>query len=143
MRHAEYMTWPRGFAISESLWSPKEKKNWNDFTNRVEKQFERFDAAEIKYSPSMYDAIFNVNKTADSLLQIKLSTEIKGLDIYYSFDNTFPDNFYPKYTEPLIAPKDAVMLKVITYRDKQPVGRMIAMPIEELQKRTKRKKSDE
>ena len=142
MRHAEYMTWPRGLAISESLWSPKEKKNWNDFTNRVEKQFERFDAAEIKYSPSMYDPIFTVSKTADSLLQIKLSTEVNGLDIYYSFDNTFPDRFYPKYTEPLIAPKDAVMLKVITYRGKQPVGRMILMPIEELQKRSKRKNSD-
>ena len=139
MRHAEYMTWPRGLAISESLWSPKAKKNWNDFTNRVEKQFERFDAAEIKYAPSMYDPIFTVSKTADSLLQIKLSTEVNGLDIYYSFDNTFPDRFYPKYTEPLIAPKDAVMLKVITYRGKQPVGRMILMPIEELQKRTKRK----
>ena len=139
MRHAEYMTWPRGLAISESLWSPKAKKNWNDFTNRVEKQFERFDAAEIKYAPSMYDPIFTVSKTADSLLQIKLSTEVNGLDIYYSFDNTFPDRFYPKYIEPLIAPKDAVMLKVITYRGKQPVGRMILMPIEELQKRTKRK----
>lgn len=26
MRHAEYMTWPRAFAISESVWSPKEKR---------------------------------------------------------------------------------------------------------------------
>ncbi len=143
MRHAEYMTWPRGLAISESLWTPKTKKNWNDFTNRVEKQFERLDVAEIKYAPSMYDPIFAVSKTADSLLQIKLSTEVNGLDIYYSFDNTFPDRFYPKYTSPLTAPKESVMLKVITYKGKQPVGRMIAMPIEELQKRAKGKNSEE
>jgi hexosaminidase len=143
MRHAEYMTWPRGLAISESLWTPKTKKNWNDFTNRVEKQFERLDVAEIKYSPSMYDPIFAVSKTADSLLQIKLSTEVNGLDIYYTFDNTFPDRFYPKYTSPLTAPKESVMLKVITYKGKQPVGRMIAMPIEELQKRAKGKNSEE
>ena len=143
MRHAEYMTWPRGLAISESLWTPKAQKNWNDFTNRVEKQFERLDVAEIKYSPSMYDPIFAVSKTADSLLQIKLSTEVNGLDIYYTFDNTFPDRFYPKYTSPLTAPKESVMLKVITYKGKQPVGRMIAMPIEELQKRAKGKNSEE
>lgn len=143
MRHAEYMTWPRGLAISESLWTPKTKKNWNDFTNRVEKQFERLDVAEIKYAPSMYDPIFAVSKTADSLLQIKLSTEVNGLDIYYTFDNTFPDRFYPKYTSPLTAPKESVMLKVITYKGKQPVGRMIAMPIEELQKRAKGKNSEE
>ncbi len=142
MRHAEYMTWPRGMAISESVWSPKAKKNWNDFTNRVEKQFERLDIAEIKYSPSMYDAIFTVSKTSNNQLKIQLSTEVNGLDIYYSFDNTFPDRFYPKYTSPLTVPKESVMLKVITYKGKQPVGRMIAMPIEELQKRAKGKKSE-
>ena len=139
MRHAEYMTWPRGFAVSESLWSPKEKKNWNDFAARVQKHFERFDEAEIKYAPSIYDPIFTATKTADSTLQIKLETEIQGLDIYYSFDNSFPDKFYPKYTGVLVAPKDAVMLKVITYKGDKPAGRMISMPIDELKKRSKQK----
>ncbi len=30
-RHAQYMTWPRAFAVSEALWSPKEKRNWDNF----------------------------------------------------------------------------------------------------------------
>jgi hexosaminidase len=68
-------------------------------------------------------------------LKVELSTEVEGLDMYYSFDNSFPDRFYPKYESPLTPPKDAVMLKVITYKGKQPVGRMIAMPVEELKKR--------
>ena len=29
-RHLQYMLWPRGFAIAESLWSPKEKKDWKN-----------------------------------------------------------------------------------------------------------------
>ncbi len=140
MRHAEYMTWPRGLAISESLWSPKEKKNWNDFTNRVEKQFERFDEAEIKYSPSMYDPIFVVSKTPDSLLQVKLNTEVNGLDIYYTVDNTFPDRFSPKYTEPVMMPKDAAMLRVVTYRGKEQKGRLITMPVSEIKTRAERKR---
>ncbi|MGI8950118.1 MAG: beta-N-acetylhexosaminidase [Chitinophagaceae bacterium] len=139
MRHAEYMTWPRAFAIAESVWSPKEKKNWDDFFARVEKHFQRFDVAEIKYSRAVYDPIFNVTRIADKQLKIELSTEVKGLDIYYSFDNSFPDRFYPKYTQPLIPPKDAVMLKVIAYRGKEPIGRMIAMPIDELNKRADHK----
>jgi hexosaminidase len=139
MRHAEYMTWPRGFAIAESVWSPKEKKNWDNFFSRVEKHFARFDVAEIKYAPSVYDPIFDATNTADKQLKIDLSTEVKGLDIYYSFDNSFPDRFYPKYTKNLIAPKDAVALKVITYKGNQPVGRMIKMPIAELQKRADKK----
>ncbi|MEO8175020.1 MAG: beta-N-acetylhexosaminidase, partial [Sediminibacterium sp.] len=58
MRHAQYMLWPRAFAIAESVWSPKEKKNWNYFFTKVEKHFERFDVAEKKYSPAVYDPIF-------------------------------------------------------------------------------------
>ena len=135
IRHAEYMTWPRALAVSESVWSPKEKKDFDNFSKRVEKQFERLDVAETKYSPAMYDAIFTVSKDTSKQLKIILSTELKGLDIYYTFDNTFPDRYSPKYTDALMVPKEAVMLKVITYRGKEPIGRMIYMPVEELQKR--------
>lgn len=138
IRQAEYMTWPRGMAIAESVWSPKEKKNWENFFGRVEQHFQRLDIAETKYAPSVYDPIFKVSRAADKQLVIDLTTEVAGLDIYYSFDNSFPDRFYPKYTERLTPPKDAKMLRVITYRGKQPVGRMMNMPIEELNKRARR-----
>jgi hexosaminidase len=140
MRHAEYMTWPRGMAIAESVWSPKEKKNWDDFFRRVEKHFGRLDEAGIKYAPSVYDPIFTATLLPDSSLKVELTTEVKNLDIYYSFDNSFPDRFYPKYTEPLIVPKDAVALKVITYEGTKPVGRMLTMPIDELKRRTSRRR---
>jgi hexosaminidase len=134
-RQAQYMTWPRGFAIAESVWSPKQKKNWNNFFARVEDHFQRLDVAEIKYAPSVYDPVFKVSRTPDKQLKVELSTEIEGLDIYYSFDNSFPDRFYPKYTQPLVPPKDASTLKVITYRGKEQIGRMNTMPVAELQRR--------
>jgi hexosaminidase len=143
MRHLEYMLWPRAMAISEAVWSPKDKRNWDDFSSRVEKQFPRFDEAQIKYAPSMYDPIFNVSKDDSGKLKITLSTEIKDLQIHYSFDNSFPDNFYPTYTSPLTPPEDAVMLKVITYRGNKKMGRMISMPISELQKRADTKSNPE
>ena len=139
MRHAEYMTWPRAFAISEDLWSPKGSKNWNNFAGRVEKHFARFDVAQIKYAPSVYDPIINASASPDKKLIVELSTEIDGLDIYYSFDNSFPDKFYPKYTEPLIVPEDASFLKVITYRDGKPLGRMITVPVTELKNKAAKK----
>ncbi|MBX3238941.1 MAG: family 20 glycosylhydrolase [Chitinophagaceae bacterium] len=135
MRHAQYMLWPRAFAVSESVWSPASKKNWADFVKRVEKQFERLDMAETKYAPSMYDPIFKVTKSSSNLPVVTLSTEISGLDIHYSFENSFPDNFYPKYQSPLTVPKDAQFMKLITYRDGKPVGRLIVMPVMELKKR--------
>ncbi len=138
-RQVEYMTWPRGFAIAESVWSPKEKKNWDNFYPRVEKQFPRLNEAEIKYAPSMYDPDFNASMTPDSVMKVTLTNEIPNLDIYYSFDNSYPDRFYPKYTEPLMVPEDATQLRVITYRGKEPVGRMVTMPIAELKRRLGRR----
>jgi hexosaminidase len=137
MRQAEYMTWPRGMAIAESVWSPREKKNWDSFIGKVEKQFERFDESETKYAPSVYDPSFSAIRNPDSTLKITLTNEAPGLDTYYSFDNSLPDNFYPKYTNPIDAPKDATMLKVITYRGKKPIGRMVTMPLTDLAKKIK------
>ncbi len=139
IRQAEYMTWPRGLAIAESVWSPKDKKNWVTFFPKVEQHFKRLDVAETKYAPSVYDPIFKVSRNADKKLLVDLSTEVEGLDIYYSFDNSYPDHFYPKYTGPLTPPGDATLLRVITYKGKKPVGRMLNMPVEELNKRAPKK----
>jgi len=138
MRQVQYMIWPRALAVAEAVWGEKTKKNWPEFFSRVEKQFPRFDEAETKYAPSVYDPSFVPSIAPNNELRIELTTELTGLDIYYSFDNSFPDRFYPKYTTPLIAPKDAKQLRVITYRGKQPIGRMITMPIDELNTRIKR-----
>ncbi|WP_207420839.1 beta-N-acetylhexosaminidase [Desertivirga brevis] len=138
-RHLEYMLWPRALAIAESVWSPLNRKNWTNFYTKVEEHFKRFDIAEVKYAPSMYDPIFTVSGGANNTVVMELTTEIPGLDIYYSFDNSFPDSFYPKYKAPLTIPKDAVNLRVITYRDKKPVGRMITASVADLRARVRRK----
>jgi len=136
-RHLQYMLWPRSLAVAECLWSPRDKKDWNDFEKRVEAQFGRMDLEQVKYARSLFDAGFTAKKdnNANDSLSIELSTEVEGLDIYYSFDNSNPDNFYPKYTHPLSVPKDAETLKVITYRDGRPIGRQIDMPVAELKRR--------
>ena len=140
MRAVQYMIWPRGLAIAESVWSPKEKKDWNGFVQRVEKQMERMDIQQIKYARTMYEPVFISSYDTDKNIKVELSTEVRGLDIHYSFDESHPDQFYPKYTAPLIIPKDAAQLKLVTYRDGKPTGRQINMPIEELKKRAERNK---
>ena len=134
-RHLQYMIWPRTLAVAECVWSPKEKKNWKQFAVKVENNFGRMDLQNIKYARTLFDPVFEVSKDANDSLLIKLSTEVEGLDIHYSFDNSHPDNFYPVYKQPLLVPKDAVMLKVITYRGNQVMGKQIDMPIAELKKR--------
>ncbi|MDB4583366.1 family 20 glycosylhydrolase [Draconibacterium sp.] len=134
-RHAQYMTWPRGWALAEVFWTSKENKNWEDFIERVETHFVRADFAEINYARSMYNAIVTPFADNSSDFKIKLETEIKDLDIYYTFDNTNPYHLSPKYESPLLVPKDATRIRIITYKDKQPVGQLISLRIDELEKR--------
>jgi hexosaminidase len=140
MRHMQYMLWPRAFAIAESVWSPKEKKNWDNFFSRVEKHFERFDIADKKYAPSVYEPIFSISKGEDSLYRVQLNKEVEAVNMYYSFDNSFPDRFYPKFTTPITVPKDAVMLRVASYIGKKQVGRIVSMPVSEMSVRARMKK---
>jgi hexosaminidase len=133
------MVWPRGLAIAESVWSPKEKKNWDNFVGRVEAQFERMDEQQMRYSKSMYDPIITSTIEGTDVLKVQMENEVPDLDIYYSFDETNPDQFYPKYSKELTVPKDAANLKVVTYRNGKFIGRQLNLTVEELKRRAKKK----
>lgn len=47
---AEYMLFPRLDALSEVLWSQKNKRNYVDFKKRLKTQFKRYDLMLINYS---------------------------------------------------------------------------------------------
>ncbi len=138
MRHMRYMVWPRGFAIAEALWSPKANMNWNNFIPRVENHFQRFDAAGKKYAPSMYEPVVKVKKDPSGKFLVDFDVEVPGVNVHYSFDNSFPDNYYPAYSGKSIPiPTDATMLKVVSYKGDKEVGRQMTFPVAELRKRGK------
>ena len=134
LRYAEYMTYPRAWALSEVYWSPKEAKNWPDFAKRMETHFGRADVAQINYSKAVYDAIVKTSMN-NGKLRLELEGEIPGLTIYYSIDDTMPDQFSTQYTQPVDLPDGPVNLRVITYRYGKPIGHLITLSRDALQKR--------
>lgn len=135
LRNVQYMTWPRALAIAETSWSPKERKNWNSFTKKVEAQFDKLEAANVKYAKSMFDPIVTTQLNTKGELIVLMEGEIEGLDIYYSIDDSMPDNFSNKYTTPIVLPEDVTILRVISYRDGKPLGKTLTIPIESLKQR--------
>lgn len=133
-RHVEYMLFPRTWALSEVFWSPKEHKNWEKFVPRMEHFFERWEAAGINYSLSAYDAIIKTSKKGNKLW-LDMSTEIPGLDIYYTIDDAMPDKYTTKYSQPVELPEGPITLRAITYRDGKPIGHLITLNRKELEKR--------
>jgi hexosaminidase len=136
-RHLEYMIWPRSIALSEVYWSPKSKKNWPDFFSRLENEFTRLDAADINYAKSCYNVIFIPAKEGSRDISLTMTTEAPGLDIYYTFDNTFPDLHSAKYDGSALSfPMGASQINAITYRNGKQIGKQINIKKEELIRRS-------
>lgn len=133
----EYMTYPRALAISETLWSPQAMKNWDYFVARIEQYFERFDAAGINYSTSMYDPIIRVKKDSQENLIIEMDTEVEGLDLHYTLDNSIPSRYHERYDGPITVAADVDFFKVVSYRRGERKGMLIVLDKEALEKRVR------
>ena len=136
LRHAEYMTWPRGLALAEVLWSPAALRHWDGFVSRMEDQFDRFDRDHVNYSISAYDPIITMISD-NGKSKISIRTEIKGLGVHYSFDESFPDQYYPHYFTPIDVPKGATRIRAVSVRDGKKIGKPISIDLKELSKRSK------
>jgi hexosaminidase len=137
LRHAEYMTWPRGWALAEVYWTPNEKKNWENFVQRVENQFGRADMAGVNYSKAMYDAIVKTSMK-EGKMWVEMAAEIPGVDIYYTIDGGMPDDYSPKYSKPFELPDGPITLRIVTYRDGEEIGHLITLKPEDLKARANR-----
>ena len=85
----------------------------------------------------MYDAIIIPLLDQQENLKIRIETEVNGLEIYYTFNNTLPDQTQSKYVSgELLSPlTDADTFRVITYREGKPIGKLITVSLAELRKR--------
>ena len=134
IEHAFYMTYPRALAIIESVWSPSEKKEWNNFSTRLETNFNRFETAGKPISKAVYDPIVSVKKQ-DGKMICTLSNDLSNVDIYYTIDGTFPAQYSTKYTQPFKIPKGDITLRAVSYRNGKPIGRTLTISKEMLEKR--------
>lgn len=134
LRYAEYMMYPRAWALADVYWSPKTSKNWDGFVKRMETHFDRADAADLNYSRAVYDAIVKTKLKSGKLI-LDLATEIPGIDIFFTIDDTMPDSHSTPFTGPVELPEGPIVLRVITYRNGKPIGRLITLKRDELMKR--------
>jgi len=126
-KHAEYMTFPRIAALAEVGWTAKQKRDWTDFTARMNKQYVRYDRAGINYAKSAYAVrIFPELEAGKREFTVRLETDTYKPDIHFSLDGGEPTASSPRYEKPLRLKKTAV-LKAAAFLD----GRMIGRPTEE------------
>ena len=115
-KQVEYMIFPRLAALSETLWSPKESRNWEDFSTRIEKMFKRYDFLGINYAKSAYLVMHDVQidmKTKEVSLALK--NEFTNADIRYTLGDKKLTFQATKYTEPLKIDKTTTVNASLLY----------------------------
>ncbi len=55
LKHVEYMVFPRLCALAEVDWSPKDARNWEDFTRRLPTDLRRLDELGVNYRHGLGD----------------------------------------------------------------------------------------
>lgn len=97
---ANYMIYPRILALSETLWKPADAKNWSDFTARMPKHFQKFEAMKLSYRIPEPFGLEQMDKQGTDFT-ITLSTPFEGATIRYTTDGSMPTASSEAYTGPI------------------------------------------
>ena len=137
-RKLQFMTWPRGFTLAENLWSSVPKVSWNDFLKKLEAHLPLLSLESTNYSSYFYDPIVSAKKSENEEMVLIIDTEVPDIAVYYAFDDTDPDQFYPKYEgQAITIPKGAKNIRMVSYRGQTQKSRIVKLPISELKRRAK------
>lgn len=121
---SEYMIYPRLAAMAETLWSPKESRDWNDFSSRIETMFKRYDYLGINYAKSIYLVTANTTVNLEKkLVNLTLQNEFSNADIRYVLGNKNLDKNAIKYTIP-IEIQETTIVKASLFNHNKPVGKV-------------------
>lgn len=105
----EYMLLPRLFALSESLWTPRAKKDYAWFVHRTENEFHRLGAQGINYATSLYNIAIHPQRRGESV-EVALRDQVAGkYAIRYTLDGSQPNGSSPLYKDPFHINKSATL----------------------------------
>ncbi|PKV50159.1 hexosaminidase [Aquimarina sp. MAR_2010_214] len=119
---SQYMIYPRLAALSEAVWSTKNQKNWDDFSNRIPSMFQRYEYLGINYAKSSYlirPAVeTDLKKKSVSLT---LQSEYTDADIRYALNNDRLEDTPLKYEQPIVLTKTTIV-KASLFKDNKPIS---------------------
>lgn len=123
----EYMAFPRAIALAEIAWSQQDRRNWDDFIDRMDNQFARLSLLGVNYSKGSFNVdITTTNKENRNL--VVLSSEAKGMELRYTLDGKNPDANSALYTEPFQLPASATV-KAALFKNGKTAGNISECPV--------------
>jgi hexosaminidase len=89
-QQVEYMAYPRAIALAEVLWTPKEKKDYAGFIQRLLIHSKRLDSLNVNYCPLNKAGFLTpkIRRTKDGVISI--ACFVPSAQIYYTLDGSEP-----------------------------------------------------
>jgi len=119
---AEYMMFPRIFALSEIAWSDKTQRNYNDFLARLRKQMPALKKMGLKPANVFDEITYTVNKNPDGKTVIDLASTSPGAIIHYTTDGSGPGINSAVCNNGVVVDTDEI-IKAVVFSNGQPIGR--------------------
>ncbi len=117
----QYMSYPRAMALAEAVWTPREKKNFDDFSRRINNAYVRLDQYGTNYHiplPEQPGGSANFVAFVDST-KLELTTT-RPIKVVYTLDGSEPTATSTEYTAPIPVSEN----KVIKVASVLPSGKM-------------------
>jgi hexosaminidase len=122
--HSEYMIFPRLAALAEAVWSPKELRDWEDFSERVKVTFKRYEYRGIDYAKSAYLITPKAETDlTDKSVKFILASEFSNADIKYVLGSASLQDEAKNYTGP-IELNETTIIKAAVYSNDEIVGKV-------------------
>ncbi|WP_341843262.1 glycoside hydrolase family 20 protein [Chitinophaga caseinilytica] len=119
--HAEYMVYPRAVALAEVLWSPKDKKDYDGFLERLKRHLPRLDKKAVNYAKHVFEVRASVENAGKNGVQVKLDSKLDGGKIVFTTDSSAPDAASTPYTGPIPVTKTET-IRATVLQDGKPYG---------------------
>lgn len=123
--HSEYMLFPRLVALSETVWSPKDKKDKADFFNRTLHFMNRLDIMGVNYAKSSFDVTAQATLNGDGTIAVQLSNEFPNTDIRYEFNDKKLDTNSALYEQP-VRLAQSTKIKAAAFKDGKIIGKILS-----------------
>lgn len=122
----EYMIMPRISALAEAVWSPKEARDWGDFSKRMDTQYQRYASLGVNYANSAFQVTAHpVLDAAIKTVNVSLTTEAWQPEIRYTTDGSEPNKNSTKYTEPFSI-TETTPVKAVVVKDGKTMSKALA-----------------
>jgi hexosaminidase len=127
-QQVEYMAFPRALALAELTWTPREAKNFDDFSLRLARHFARLDVLGVNYSKAINAVKVKTLSSKPGMVTIALQTTHPNGVIRYTLDGTVPSGSSPIFQNTLSL-KQMVWVKSAVFSGNKAVSPITEMKV--------------